>query len=391
MVPILPQKRTAVAGRSWRSLCWCSFWPGTGKEAFGMDALDLQIFGAEVRGWLTATIATLVVFVALRIVKRYVVRHLSSLATGPHGTLFGFVAELVGQTATLVLLAIALHAGALVAVLPGNVERILRTLMVIAVLVQVAVWMNRTASFLLTRYFSRSLDDAARATTITFLAFLVRLALWVIVLLVALDNLGVNVTALVAGLGIGGIAVALATQSILGDIFASLSIVLDRPFVVGDFIVVDALMGRVEHIGLKTTRVRSPSGEEIIFANSELLKSRIRNYRGSFERRVVFSVGVTYDTSHAKLARIPTVIREIIEGQEHARFERAHFVKLAESSLIFEVVYDMLSSDETLFMDIQQAINLALYARFQKEGIELAASHALEVREAAPAILPKSA
>jgi small-conductance mechanosensitive channel len=209
-----------------------------------------------------------------------------------------------------------------------------------------------------------TLDDAARTTTITFLAFLVRLALWVIVLLVALDNLGVNVTALVAGLGIGGIAVALATQSILGDIFASLSIVLDRPFVVGDFIVVDALVGRVEHIGLKTTRVRSPSGEKI---------------------------GVTYDTSHAKLARIPTIIREIIERQEHARFERAHFAKLAESSLIFEVVYDVLSSDETLFMDIQQAINLALYARFQKEGIELAAPHALEVREAAPAILPKSA
>jgi small-conductance mechanosensitive channel len=252
------------------------------------------------------------------------------------------------------------------------------------------VWLNRAASFLLTRYFSRSLDDAARTTTITFLAFLIRLTLWVIVFLVALDNLGINVTALVAGLGIGGIAVALATQSILGDIFASLSIVLDRPFVVGDFIVVDALMGRVEHVGLKTTRVRSPSGEEIIFANSELLKSRIRNYRASFERRVVFTVGVTYDTSHARLARIPTILREIIEGQEQARFERAHFVKLAES-LIFEAAYYVLSSDETLFMDVQQAINLALYARLQKEGIALAAPHALEVRESTPAILPKSA
>jgi small-conductance mechanosensitive channel len=219
----------------------------------------------------------------------------------------------------------------------------------------------------------------------------VRLTLWVVVLLLALDNLGVNVTALVAGLGIGGIAVALATQNILSDAFASLSIVLDRPFVVGDFIVVDSLMGRVEHIGLKTTRVRSPSGEEIIFANSELLKSRIRNYRGSYERRVVFSVGVTYETPHAKLARIPTNIREIIEAQEHARFERAHFAKLAESALIFEVVYYVLSSDETLFMDIQHAINLALYVRFQKDGVEFATPHALEVRETAATILPKSA
>ena len=142
-----------------------------------MDALELSIFGAQVRGWLTATIAALVVFVVLRIVKRYAVRRLSSLAAGPHGALFGFLAELVGRTATLVLLAIALHAAALVAVLPADVERVLRTLMVIALLGQVAVWLNRTASVLLTRYFSRSLDDAARTTTITFLAFLVRLTL----------------------------------------------------------------------------------------------------------------------------------------------------------------------------------------------------------------------
>ena len=358
-----------------------------------MDALDFRIYGAELRQWIFAAAAALVIAVALRLVQAYVVRKLRSRATPSDTDVIAFAVDLVRRTSLPVLVTIALYVGALVAVLPPNVERLLRTLMVVAVLLQIALWLNRTVSFLLTRHFTRTLDeDAARATTIAFLGFLVRLALWTVILLVALDNLGVNVTALVAGLGIGGIAVALATQSILGDIFASLSIVLDKPFVVGDFIVVDSLMGHVEHVGLKTTRVRSTSGEEIIFANSELLKSRIRNYRTSFERRVVFAVGVTYQTPHAKLARIPTIIREIVGQQANARFERAHFAKFAESSLIFEVVYYVLTSDETTYMDIQQAINLGLYARFPREGIEFAApAHALEVRETAAAIIARSA
>lgn len=352
-----------------------------------MDALQMAIYGAPLRTWLVAAGAALVVTVALRLVQAVLGRRLRARA-GAADTVLAFAADLVGRTALPVLVALGLYVGGIVAVLPATVEQFLRTLAVIAVLLQVAVWLNRLVAFVVTRHVSRD-ADAARATTMAFLGFLVRLALWTIILLVALDNLGVNVTALVAGLGIGGIAVALATQNILGDMFSSLSIVLDKPFVVGDFIVVDALSGHVQHIGLKTTRVRSVSGEEIIFANSDLLKSRIRNYRTRYERRVVFSVGVTPQTPHATLARIPSIVREIVEAQPRTRFERAHFARLADSALVFDVVYYVLSGDETTYTDVQHAINLALFARFERESIEFATpGRALEVRETAAAILP---
>ena len=173
-------------------------------------------------------------------------------------------------------------------------------------------------------------------------------------------------------MGIGGIAVALALQNILGDLFASLSIVIDKPFVIGDFIVVDQLMGTVEHVGLKTTRLRSLGGEQLIFSNNDLLKSRISNYKRMMERRIVFGFGVTYQTPPEKLPLINEIVREIIGKQEQARFDRVHFKEYGESSLNFEAVYFVLSQDYNLYMDIQQAINLEMFRCFQKEGIEFA-------------------
>jgi small-conductance mechanosensitive channel len=194
----------------------------------------------------------------------------------------------------------------------------------------------------------------------------------VIVFLLILDNLGVNITGLVAGLGIGGIAVALAVQNILGDLFASLSIVLDKPFMIGDYVVVDTLSGTVEHIGLKTTRIRSLSGEQLIFSNNDLLKSRIRNYKRMEERRIVFGFGVIYQTPVEKLIRIKKQVAEIIEKQEHARLDRVHFKEYGDSSLNFEVVYFVDDPAYALYMDIQENINLELFRRFTEEGIEFA-------------------
>lgn len=215
-------------------------------------------------------------------------------------------------------------------------------------------------------------EDAATVTTFTALGFIGRIALWTVVLLLALDNLGVEVSALIAGLGIGGVAVALALQNVLGDLFASLSIVLDKPFVIGDFIIVDNYLGTIEHVGLKTTRVRSLSGEQLIFANSDLLKSRIRNYKRMVERRIVFTLGVTYQTPYEKLKKIPQIIKEVLEKQENARLDRAHFKEYGDFSLNYEIVYYVQSPDYYLYMDIQQAVNLEIYRRFQEEGIEFA-------------------
>jgi small-conductance mechanosensitive channel len=202
--------------------------------------------------------------------------------------------------------------------------------------------------------------------------FILKLVVWSVILLLVLDNLGVNITTLVAGLGVGGIAIALAVQNVLGDLFASLSIVLDKPFVIGDFIIVDNFLGSIEHIGLKTTRVRSLSGEQLIFANSDLLQSRIRNFKRMYERRVVFSLTVIYQTPYEKLIKIPQIVREIIESKESVRFDRAHFKEYGNSSLNFEIVYWVLSPDYNKYMDIQQAINLDIFRTFEAEGIEFA-------------------
>ncbi|MDH7478761.1 MAG: mechanosensitive ion channel family protein, partial [Syntrophomonadaceae bacterium] len=190
--------------------------------------------------------------------------------------------------------------------------------------------------------------------------------------LLILDNLGVKISALIAGLGIGGIAVALALQTILGDLFGSLTIVLDKPFVIGDFITIDDLSGTVEHIGLKSTRIRSLSGEMLIISNHDLLNSRIRNYQQMQERRVVLQIGVVYQTPHQKLAAIPDLIRQVIEAQEGVRFGRAHFKSYGTSALEFEVVYYILSPDYDYFMDRQQKINLEILRRFEENQIAFA-------------------
>ncbi|HSH12278.1 MAG TPA: mechanosensitive ion channel family protein, partial [Desulfurivibrionaceae bacterium] len=240
-------------------------------------------------------------------------------------------------------------------------------------LIQVGIWGNALIEGWLLRYEAQGEEIGERLTTLTAVSFVAKLALYSILIVVALDNVpGVEVTALIASLGVGGVAVALAVQNILGDLFASLSIALDKPFVIGDLIIVDDLVGTVEEIGLKTTRLRSLFGEELIFSNSDLLSSRIRNYKDLEERRVLFTIGVTYDTEAVALERIPAMIQEIVSAQELVRFDRAHFKEMGDSALVFEVVYYVLSADYNLHMDIRQVINLAIFRRFGQEGIRFA-------------------
>jgi len=182
----------------------------------------------------------------------------------------------------------------------------------------------------------------------------------------------VDITGLAAGLGIGGIAVALAAQSILGDLFAAFSIYIDQPFVIGDYLVVGSYNGTVEKIGMKTTRLRSLTGEQLVFSNSDLVGSRIQNFGRLEERRAAFSVGVTYDTPTAKVEKIPGIIQDVVESQDHVRFDRSHFKEFGDSALIVETVYYVLLPAYQTKMDIQQAINLDLKRRFEAEGIEFA-------------------
>jgi small-conductance mechanosensitive channel len=211
-----------------------------------------------------------------------------------------------------------------------------------------------------------------RAKQIKGLTTFLNVIIWVLGLMFLLDNLGFKITSVVAGLGIGGIAIALAAQTVLGDLFNYFVIFFDRPFEVGDFLVIEDKKGTVEHIGIKTTRIRSLGGELLVFHNTDLTNSRIHNYKKMERRRVVFQVGVVYQTTPDHLATLPLIMKEIIEQQEDATFDRAHFASFGDYSLNFEMVYYVLGADYAHYMDIQQAINLAIFREFKQKGIEFA-------------------
>lgn len=338
-----------------------------------MPFLETVFYHNTVQAWTIALGVFVVVFIALRFLKGLVHRRLAALSRKTANDLDDLAADLLGRVKLYVLLALSLCAASQVLTLPGPLKTFLEKLAVIALIVQGVVWGIAVFDFWIARSRrKKGEEDKAGLTVFSALRFIGRVALWSVALLVVLDNLGIDVTALVAGVGVGGIAVALAVQNILGDLFASMSIVLDKPFVIDDFIVVDDLRGTVQHIGLKTTRVRSLGGEEIIFSNADLLKSRIKNFKRMTERRALFTVGVTYQTPAAKLEAIPGMIREIIEAQPQTRFDRSHFMAYGDFALLFETAYFVTVPDYTVYMDVQQAVNLALFRRFEAEGIAFA-------------------
>lgn len=231
---------------------------------------------------------------------------------------------------------------------------------------------SHTILLLLESYVRRQENGEEKVKQLGGIMLIVNVIIWGIGLIFLFDNMGYDVTAVVTGLGIGGIAIALAAQNILGDLFNYFVIFLDRPFEIGDFIIIDDKMGVVEYIGIKTSRIRSLSGEQLIFANSDLTKSRIHNYKRMERRRVVYKVGVIYQTPFEKVKEIPGRIKSIILEQEQAEFDRSHFAGYGEWSLNFEAVYYVLSSDYTLHMDVLEAINLRVFEEFEKAGVEFA-------------------
>ena len=285
----------------------------------------------------------------------------------------GIPAAVVRATNPWVLLPVAVYAAALSLEVAPRVERVAALGAVLALLAQAGMWASRAAAcWFELRFRDARARDPDGATTLKLIGFAAQGVLWLLVALLALDQLGFDVTTLIAGLGIGGVALALAVQNILGDVFACAAIALDKPFVVGDFIVVDGLRGTVESVGLKTTRVRSLDGELLVFSNADLLKSRVRNFKRMLERRIQFGVSVTYDTPPDKLRRIPGWLRQAVEAQPTTRFDRAHFKAYGDWALEFELVYYVLDPDYNLYMDVQQSLNLAIYERFAAEGVEFA-------------------
>ncbi len=221
-------------------------------------------------------------------------------------------------------------------------------------------------------YWVKREKDVAKKQALKGILTVIKFVVWSLAAIILLDNLGIKISALVAGLGIGGIAIALAAQAILGDLFSYFSIFFDRPFEIGDFIITGDCLGTVEHIGIKTTRIRSLGGEQLIFPNTDLTNSRVRNYKRMNKRRVVFQLGVTYGTSLQHLKEIPVIIKDVIKGIDDTEFDRAHFLSYGDFSLVFEVVYYVIGREYNKYMDIQQEINFRIKEEFDKRGIEFA-------------------
>lgn len=227
-------------------------------------------------------------------------------------------------------------------------------------------------NYVVENYWIKRETDESRVMAIRGIETILKFLIWSIAIILLLDNFGVKVSALVAGLGIGGIAVALAAQSILGDLFSYFIIFFDRPFEIGDFINIDTYSGSIEHVGIKTTRIRSLSGEELVFSNTDLVNSRLRNYKRMNKRRISFSFGVIYQTSLEQLKEIPVIVTEIIKQIPKTTFDRVHFASYGDFSLNFDVVYYVNSRIYTEYMDVQQEINFKIKEEFQKRGIEFA-------------------
>jgi len=355
-----------------------------------VDVTSPTWLGNSPWSWLVALAIGLAIVLSFLAIRRLLVDRVKQSELTVPLKVGGLLLALLRDLRLWSVLALAVYIAATTLVLPPSVPKVLKIVAVSAIGIQVLMTSRLVVDFFINQLLQRrrgpgSPSDSALASATAIIRFVSMLVLGVMTLLLVLANLDVEITPLITGLGIGGVAVALASQSILSDLFGSLSILLDKPFLVGDYIVVGEHSGTVEHIGIKTTRVRSLSGEQLVFTNSDLLSSRIRNYKRMQERRASFSVGVVFGTPISKLQLIPGILRDIVQAQPRTRFERAHFKTIGEYALEFEVVYFVGAPEYLLLMDTQQAVNLEVMRRFAAEGIEFAYPTAVEIQmDAAP-------
>ena len=334
---------------------------------------QLPLFANSALDWLLALGITVLALLVLLTARRAVRGYHNRLVATAQTELLEIPLQVLSRTTQLLLLAVSVYIGAQWLNTGPKTQQVLGSAITIALFWQAGIWTVAAASAWIDRKRQRSLAvDRAAVGSLGIIGFLINVVIWAMVLLLTLDNLGIDITALIAGLGIGGIAVALAVQNVLGDLFASLSITLDRPFVVGDFLILGDFLGSVEYIGIKSTRLRSLSGEQIIISNSDLLSSRVRNYGRMNERRIVFGTRITYETPLEQLEQVAGLIRQIIESQPDTRFDRSHFAKHTPDAIEYETVYYVLSADYNKYMDVQQTINVTLHRELQQRGIKFA-------------------
>lgn len=338
----------------------------------GRNFLDIYFFGNKLSAYLAVSAALLAGIVFINIGLRYLVKRIKGISAKTKTTLDDFFVEVLEKLALPFLRVLALYIAIKSLTWHPNFEKGVNYLELGVAIFFAARFAMMFVEYVFKEYLKKSADDAALERSLHGALVMVRALVWGGAAVFLLDNLGFKISAVIAGLGIGGVAVALAAQTILKDLFSYFSIIFDRPFKVGDFIIIGDLMGTVEYVGIKTTRIRSLGGEMLVFSNSDLTDSRVRNYRPMEKRRVLFKLGVAYETPGDKLKEIPALVERIIKSTDDTVFDRAHFFAYGDFSLIFEVVYYVIGPDYNKYMDIQQKINFGIKEEFEKRGIEFA-------------------
>lgn len=338
------------------------------------EFLKATYFGNTLEDYVGALLIFLASFIILLVIKVVILSKLKKLTKFSKNNYDDVVIDSLRRFSGWELLVIAAYFGSFHLAVHKTADFMLTLLVTIILTLRSIMLIQNLIAEAIEKKVRGGDEDcpAERASVARNIHIVIKLVLWSVGFLFILNNLGVNITAAVAGLGIGGVAVALAAQSVLGDAFSSLAIFMDKPFVIGDFIIVGTHMGVVEHVGIKTTRVRSLQGEQLVFSNTDLTSSRIQNFKKMEKRRIPFAIGVTYDTPTEKLKKIPGIIRKIIDDLDTVDFDRAHFKSYGDFSLNYEIVYYVQSGDYNHYMDMQQEINLAIKEAFDREGIEFA-------------------
>ncbi len=336
------------------------------------DIIEQVYLGNRVVDYLIFVGLFLATFTIIKIFQYFTLRHLKKWAEKTATTIDDFLVGIIQR----LILPLAYFGAFYLCVNTLNLHLLLKKSVDIMAMAILTVFAARFAISLMhygfNLYFAKRGKEVTSDRSLTGILAVLRIAIWALALVVFLDNLGFKISALIAGLGIGGIAIALAAQAVLGDLFSYFAILFDRPFEVGDFIILDQYLGTIEHIGIKTTRIRSLGGEQVILSNTDLTSSRVRNYKRMGKRRVVFKLGVTYQTTLEQVKVIPVIIEEIIKEVKDTTFDRAHFFSYGDFSLIFEVVYYVMSRDYNKYMDIQQEINFAIKKEFEARNMEFA-------------------
>ncbi|MEG3132497.1 mechanosensitive ion channel family protein [Rouxiella sp. T17] len=324
--------------------------------------------------WVNITVvfvATLVLYWVISQTLALVGRRVQKWSTTQHSGLYLVAVNMLANTKKILVLFISLLISLRFVELPANWQSALDHAWFLVLTIQIALWID-SAIHTWSKRMTGHPSAMRNTVTLVILGVMARLLVWTLMFLSILGNMGVNITALVASLGVGGIAIALAVQAVLSDVLASLSIGFDKPFVIGDFVVFKDISGTIEHIGLKTTRIRSLSGEQIVCSNAILLQQTIHNYKRMQTRRIVFSFGLAYTTPPEKLRLVGGIVKDIIDAMDDANYDRAHFLSFDDFKLTFEVVYIVQSADYNKYMDIQQEVNIRLMEKLEEQGIKLA-------------------